>query len=519
MNQIEKNSLLIIAGVAIVTMFFGLSAVPLSDPDEPAYAETAREMIATGDYVSPRIFGDFWYDKPPVFYCLVALSFKFFGDGEFAARFPAALMAALTAVLLYVSITKIFNERAGFWSALIFGSCGMIFILGKAAVTDTTLMFFTTAALLFFLHRYYWMMYVFMALAVMTKGAIGIMFPMGVICFYILFTGRFSEIRRMHIIRGLILFSALSCIWYYTMYHVHGPDFIRTFLGFHNLMRFLEAEHPGRTSFFYYIPVIIIGLFPWTGLFLQSIMASVNDSRIDEMRKLLLFHVWWLLVLIFFTVCKTKLVSYILPLFPAIAVIIGWYISYMIQKSRARDTFNSWAFGSALMYIFIAAGWMVVARRLPEAEFSGVVLGVLTLLLGFVAALVLVYYKDIVLAAWLHVLTGVVTMCVIFTFVLPTVADRFSVKTISVIYRDNCDLTQDIYVDRFLRPGFMYYAETPGIDLEPKSSDFSNALKHEKGKYFLVRGIEYRRFLKQHTEESPLEELAVIGDIYLLEQK
>ncbi len=518
MKQIERNSLLIIAGIIIFTMFFGLSAVPLSDPDEPVYAETAREMLATGDYVSPRIFGDFWYDKPPVFYWLVALSFKIFGDGEFAARFPAALMATLTAFLLYVSVTRIFNERAGFWSALVFGSCGMIFVISKAAVTDTTLVFFMTAALFCFLQRFYWLMYVFMALAVMTKGPIGIMFPLAVIFLHLLFMGRLSEIKRMHVIRGLILFSVLSGIWYYAMYHLHGPDFIRTFLGFHNLTRFLEAEHPNRTSLFYYIPVIIIGLFPWTGLLLQSIRASISDSRIDDMRNLIFFHIWWLFVLIFFTVSRTKLVSYILPLFPALAVVIGWHISYMLQKFRPKDTFYSWGFASAFMYIFIAAGWVVGAKRLPEAEFSGVILGVLTLILGFTVTFVLFYYKDIELAAWIHVLTGIVTMCVIFTFILPTVADRFSVKTISGVYRENCDLKQAVYVDRFLRPGFMYYAETPGIELQPKSSDFSDALKLKTRKYFLVRGIEYRRLLKQQKEPN-LEELASIGDIYLLEQE
>ena len=109
MKQIEKNSLLILACVIIFTLFFGIGGVPLLDPDEPVYAETAREMIQTGDFLSPRIFGDYWYDKPPMYYWLVAAAFKVFGYSEFAARFPAALMGALTAFMLYFSVTKLFN--------------------------------------------------------------------------------------------------------------------------------------------------------------------------------------------------------------------------------------------------------------------------------------------------------------------------------------------------------------------------------------------------------------------------
>ena len=156
MNQIEKNSLLIVAGTALFMIMFGIGSIPLLDPDEPVYAETAREMLAAGDFLSPRIFGNFWYDKPPMYYWLVAVAQFIFGDSEFAARFPAALMACGTSVMMYVGITRLFNERAGFWSAMILTSCVEFFYMGKAAVTDTTLLFSTdknAAEMISFLHR------------------------------------------------------------------------------------------------------------------------------------------------------------------------------------------------------------------------------------------------------------------------------------------------------------------------------------------------------------------------------
>ena len=169
MNQIEKNSLLIVAGTALFMIMFGIGSIPLLDPDEPVYAETAREMLAAGDFLSPRIFGNFWYDKPPMYYWLVAVAQFIFGDSEFAARFPAALMACGTSVMMYVGITRLFNERAGFWSAMILTSCVEFFYMGKAAVTDTTLLFFMTGALLSFIHKRYWLMYVCMALLLLPK--------------------------------------------------------------------------------------------------------------------------------------------------------------------------------------------------------------------------------------------------------------------------------------------------------------------------------------------------------------
>ena len=128
MKYFDRNSLMIVVGVAFFTIFFGIGGVPLLDPDEPVYAETAREMIQFGDFLSPRIFGEYWYDKPPMYYWLVALAQLVFGVNEFAARFPAALMAAGTVVMVYVSGTKLFNEKAGFWSALILTSSISSFI-------------------------------------------------------------------------------------------------------------------------------------------------------------------------------------------------------------------------------------------------------------------------------------------------------------------------------------------------------------------------------------------------------
>ncbi len=519
MKQLEKNSMIILAVLVFFTILFGIGGVPLLDPDEPVYAETAREMLQTGDFLSPRIFGDYWYDKPPMYYWLVAISQAIFGDNEFAARFPASLMACGTAFMTYVATTKLLNEKAGFWSAVVLTTCVQFFYMGKAAVTDTTLLFFMTGALFAFMHEKYWLMYIAMALATVTKGPIGIVFPGAIIFLYLVFNGNLDRIFRMHVIRGLLLYFLIASPWYYAMYTVHGMEFINTFLGFHNITRFTTPEHANRVTFWYYFPVVILGMFPWTGLLGLAVLSSIRDSRIDEMRKLLFFHVWWAFVFVFFTICQTKLVSYILPMFPALAVIIGWYIARLIAKMRYRTTFYSWIACSGILFVLLAVGWAIGASYLPEAAFSLYMLSGLTVVLGIAAVLALLNYRDIEMSAGIHAMIGVVTMCVAFAFVLPVIADRFSVKTMSEYYKAECVDDTPIYVDKFLRPGFMYYAGKPGVEVLPQTDALDRTLEKQEHKYILVRGLEWRRYLKTNAQPSNITVVKENSDIYLLEQQ
>lgn len=515
MKRIKKGSMLVLALIVAFNIFFGLGSVPLLDPDEPVYAETAREMIKFNDYLSPRIYNEYWFDKPPMYYWLVAGTMHVFGDDEFSARFPAAMMAFLTVMMLYCSVTWLLSEQAGFWSALVLSTCIQFFYLGKAAVTDTTLLFFLTGALLCYLHKRYWLMYVCMALATVTKGPIGIVFPGAIIFLHIACTGKWRRILEMHCLRGLLLYFIIAAPWYYMMYQVHGMEFINTFLGFHNLTRFTTPEHPTRVLWWYYLPVIILGLFPWTGLLLQSIKAVITDCHSEEFDKMIFVQVWWLFVLIFFTISKTKLVSYILPMFPALAIMIGWNIARM-----QKETYNvrwGWVIGTVVMFLSMSVGWVIGGKQLPELAFGGMVLGGVTFILGIGILLALIHYRDVKFAAWLHVGTGVLTMVIAFAFLLPLVANKFSVKEMTKVYQSECDLSKPVYVDKFLRPGFMYYNGEPGNEIIPNSKDLSQAINDPQQKYILIRGLELRR-LKNNEEVQKLREVKIIDDIYLLEK-
>lgn len=143
MNYDSRKAALILAGIVAFNILCGIGGVAMLDPDEPVYAETAKEMIRFRDYLSPRIYNEFWYDKPPIFYWLIVGSLKLFGGfSEFAARLPASLMAIFSVLLTYASFSRLMNPRAGWWSAMVMGTSVMLMYMGKASVTDTTLLFF-----------------------------------------------------------------------------------------------------------------------------------------------------------------------------------------------------------------------------------------------------------------------------------------------------------------------------------------------------------------------------------------
>ena len=503
MKQLPVKAIILLLVIVGFNILFGINGVALLDPDEPVYAETAKEMIRFNEYLSPRIYNEYWYDKPPIFYWLLVGSLKLFGGfSEFAARIPASLMAIGAVLMTTFSAARQFNARAGFWSGLVMGTTVMIMYMGKASVTDTTLLFFMTGALLCFMHEKYWLMYLFCGLAVMTKGPIGVVFPGAIVFLYLLVTRNLGRLLHMHVIPGLVLVAAVGMPWYVFMFQNHGMDFIYEFIGFHNISRFAAPLHPKRVHWWFYLPVIILGLFPWTGLLLKSIKDAFTRSVGKESTKLLFLQVWWIFVFVFFSIAKTKQVSYMLVLLPALSMIIGWNIERM-TCDNGKYQFG-WVAGTVIMYLLLGVGWIVGGRQMPEVAMGGMILGIATLVLGVLILISLKKYSNVETAAWLHVVTGLVTMVMAFGVMMPQIQDRFSVKTIAQTYvKTEKDASRVLYVDRFLRPGFMLYTDIPGIEADVNSEKSLDAVKQDpRPKYIVIREHMYNKMKEKMGGEN-----------------
>ena len=244
----NKNAFLIFVFALLLYGLFS-DIIPLVDPDEPVYGETAKEMLLTGDWLSPRIYGEYWYDKPPLFYWLDAVSFSVFGVSTFAARFPSAIIGACTASYLYLFTRKLIGEKPALTGAFICATSLEIIVLARSAVTDTALVFALTVALISFLRKEYIPAYMACGFAFLTKGPIGFGFPALIVALWMMITKSFTlkNIMALKWYWGIPLACLISFPWFIYMAMHHGPVFMDNFFGYHNLARFPVLSMWGKT--------------------------------------------------------------------------------------------------------------------------------------------------------------------------------------------------------------------------------------------------------------------------------
>ncbi len=364
-----------------------LGGAPLLDPDEPVYGQTAREMVLTGSWLTPKLNGLLWFDKPPMYFWLAAVSYKIFGISEFAARFPSTVMAALTLALTYRWGSIAFGHIAGLAAALTLGTSFLFAFIARAAVTDMTLVFFMTLSF-FMLYmavrepdkkfRYINLFYFFSGFAVLTKGPVGLVLPLMAVVPFLVFRKNFTMLAGLYSLPGFALFALSALPWYAAMLAIHKSQFFNTFIGYHNLIRFLEPEHAGTNKYWFFFPVLLAGVFPHVYA-LGAILADVFKKLFSrafydtylfgrgegaECEKMSLSYLAFIVVVIFgfFTISKTKLVTYIFPLFPALALILGFYYDKMAAKRLSN-------FSGALLCALIGGGLSYAFyKKVPGAD-------------------------------------------------------------------------------------------------------------------------------------------------------
>ncbi len=513
----KKNTwleIIIVLVVAGFIMAYRLGGLPLLDPDEPVYAQTAREMLAAQDFISPRIYGDFWYDKPPMYYWLVAGAMKIAGQTELAARLPSALLAVGGALLVYAGGRSLVNRRAGLIAGLALATSLEYFYLGKAAVTDVTLTFFMSACLLLYLRQKYRLAYIAAGLAVLTKGPVGFVLPGLIILIHLISTRSLGTLRRIKLLSGSLLVLAVSLPWYWLMYQYHGMDFVNTFLGFHNVTRFLQPEHPSGSLWYYYLPVLGVGFFPWTIFLVQALAAAIRAGRDGKEGGELSFLVIWAgVIFVFFSLSQTKLISYILPMFPPLALLVGWYIDSRL-RAAAPGVFKIPAALLTLLIVLLEAALFITAKQsipelLPGAMLAGVLLAAVagsawytactSRNKGFVGVIV----------------TGMAAfVIVLMTAVLPAAAPWFSVKDLAGEFQAHYDGQAPVYIIKAYRPGFTYYTGTPGTELAD-GEQLATLVTGDSGKaYFVIKKKTYQTL--PPAEQGKLRLLATQKDVALV---
>ncbi|MDO8357494.1 MAG: glycosyltransferase family 39 protein [Nitrospirota bacterium] len=377
----SHHALLFLALLALsgLLFFLGLGDMGLTDRDEGRNAEAGREMFESGDRLTPTFNGELRVAKPVFLYWLMDQSYRLFGVGEFAARFPSALFGVGLILITYLFLLHQRDRTVALFGALMLLLNLEILGLGRMALTDSVLIFFTTASLYGFwlglhgegrIRHWIWVFYIGMALATLTKGPVGFAVPLIVAALYLTWTRRWQDYwHKGFPLAGMLVFILLAAPWYAAMLLVHG-DAYATGAKAHTIGRFLSPMEGHHGTIFFYLPVLLLGFFPWSALLPVPLYRTLKDwyvARRDRTQpdqtgpsELDLFAALWVVgVFLFFTASSTRLPHYIGPLFPAAALLAASYWSRCLQDPTTKGIRGSIHLMMGLGYL-LAIGFACV---------------------------------------------------------------------------------------------------------------------------------------------------------------
>ncbi|OGS25318.1 MAG: hypothetical protein A2297_03275 [Elusimicrobia bacterium RIFOXYB2_FULL_48_7] len=328
-----KNLKYILFGVSVLFyLFYGLDSCGLFDDDEAYYSEVSREMAETGNYITPQFNYLPFLHKPVLFYWFESASYKLFGVSELSSRLPSAffMLAALFAIYFFVS--RLFNKPMAAMACVILLTNIEMMVVSKAATMDALLMLLISCSLFSYMtayfhgdRRYYLWVFIFSALAVLTKGPSGIVIPALVIFCFLFFSGELNKFREMGFLKGALVFLAISLPWYLVVTIMTKGGFARDFFLYHNISRFSSSFEGHSGSIFYYFFVLLFGFYPWSAFLPSGIFRSVKKDK-----KLFFVLLWIVVPFVFFSIAQTKLPNYIVPAFVPVSIIVAnWWNEYM----------------------------------------------------------------------------------------------------------------------------------------------------------------------------------------------
>lgn len=394
----------LLLAICLALYFVNLGQWDLWNPDEPRYAQVAREMVNGGDWILMHFNGKMYGDKPPLFFWLIALSsFLWQGFTSFTVRFPSAVFGTLTVLLTFLIGRHLYSSRTGFLAGFILMTSLEFAYLSTRANIDATLTFFTTASLFCFIrwHRsntphprllplaefggqayplpqgereekrsfIIYGFYIGLALATLAKGPVGFILPLLVGFVYLVVQKDWNGIKRMKLIQGMILFIIIVLAWYLPALLKGGKEYFNETIMLHTVDRFAKGSSHIR-PFYYYFYNFPADFLPWVFFLPAAIAYGFSGGRAGIKREFLFLFVWFGVIFIFFSFSKGKRGLYLLPLFPAVSLMVGkWWDDYMSEP--IKDLHHRWSsiplriFSGLLLGLGVGIPW-VVSTRFPS---------------------------------------------------------------------------------------------------------------------------------------------------------
>jgi 4-amino-4-deoxy-L-arabinose transferase-like glycosyltransferase len=366
--QQPRVQFLILLSFCFFLFILGVGRWDLWNPDEPRYAQVAKEMVGTGDWILMHVNGNTYVDKPPLFFWLIALSsFLWQGFTSFSARFPSGLFSTLTVLLTFFLGKKLYGSRTGFLSALILATSFEFAYLSTRANIDATLTFFTTTSIFLFLHWYQhskgegdeekgkrslsiYGFYIGMAFATLAKGPVGFILPLIVSLVYLLVQKDWKAMKKMRLLTGMALCFVVVLSWYLPAVLKGGQDFINETLLHNTIDRFAKGSSHIR-PFYYYFTNFPVDFLPWFLFLPGAIVYGFSERKEGISRGFLFLLIWFVAIFLFFSVSRGKRAIYLLPLYPAASLMVGRFWDDFLSGSGRFSVRKIWV--TLPVYLFI----------------------------------------------------------------------------------------------------------------------------------------------------------------------
>lgn len=405
---------LLLAVVAVV-WFSNLEYRKLIRPDEGRYAEIPREMVVSGDWVTPRLNGLKYFEKPPLQYWATAIAYEAFGEHQWTSRLWDALTGFAGILLVWFAGARLFGRAAGRYAALLLGSSLLYVLMGHINTLDMGVTFFLSLGIVGLLlgqqqdidrrsrRNWMWLAWVALALAVLSKGLMGLVLPGAALVIYSVLQRDLGIWKRVNLGTGLLLCVLVCAPWFYLVMKAN-PEFFQKFIIYEHFTRFLTKQLGRYHPWYYFVPILLAGALPWTVLMFDTMLrtwrGSAHQYRTFNPERFLL--VWAVFIYVFFSISGSKLPSYLLPMFPPLALLMGRQLALM----QPRRLF--WLVMPMLPLALLALGLAPYAARMADTPIQTVMYGnyahwltaaAAVWLVGIVVALVLLRRDNKPLAA------------------------------------------------------------------------------------------------------------------------
>ncbi len=410
MDRISTKRIWWLVIAVAVIWFSNLEYRKLIKPDEGRYAEIPREMVVSGDWITPRLNDLKYFEKPPLQYWTTAAAYEVFGEHQWTSRLWTALTGFAGILLVWFAGLRLFGREAASYAAILLGSSMLYALMAHINTLDMGVTFFITLGIVGLLLGQSetdqekaaqldgaglgWRL----ALAVLSKGLMGLVLPGAALFIYMVVQRDFSVLKRMHWLPGLAVFLLVTAPWFYLVMKAN-PEFFQKFFIYEHYTRFTTKELGRYQPWYYFIPILLVGMLPWTVLMFDTLLRSWRASRLPDadsrgkaFNAARFLLVWAVFIYLFFTVSGSKLPSYLLPMFPALALLMGKQLAEM----NTRRLF--WQIAPMLPLTLLALGFAPFTARLADTplQLQGysayawwLTAAALVWLLGVIAALVL----------------------------------------------------------------------------------------------------------------------------------